>query len=344
MRKIASVFALGFCLLMLGCAARDSGAYDRGMDALSRGDYSAAVQEFQTAADQDGRKAEAYRGQGIASLRQGDYAGAIALFSQSLEEMKHSNRKFRRDVLLYQAEAYEKNRQSSQAGAIYDQLIKEDKDAVSYVLRGGGKLQEGDAQGAREDFERALEQETTYQICLQIYQVCTEANREADGAEYLERALELTPEGAEESRLQAQVYYYLGDYQKAQAGLSAAAEDGDEDSLRMLGSLYLETGETAGARTLYENALEEGSHPAAAYNGLALCDILEEDYESALRNIRQGISCRDESVMRDLLYNEIVVYERQLDFETAQSKMREFLERYPGDEEALRENQFLQSR
>src|SRR5699024_12405327 len=59
----------------------------------------------------------------------------------------------------------------------------------------------------------------------------------------------------------------------------------------------------------------------------------------ALRNIRQGISCRDESVMRDLLYNEIVVYERQLDFETAQSKMREFLERYPGDEEALRENQ-----
>ena len=73
--------------------------------------------------------------------------------------------------------------------------------------------------------------------------------------------MELTPEGAEESRLQAQVYYYLGDYQKAQAGLSAAAEDGDEDSLRMLGSLYLETGETAGARTLYENALEEGSHP-----------------------------------------------------------------------------------
>lgn len=55
-----------------------------------------------------------------------------------------------------------------------------------------------------------------------------------------------------------------------------------------------------------------------------MCDILEEDYESALRNIRQGISCRDESVMRELLYNEIVVYERQLDFETAQSKMRSF--------------------
>ena len=47
----------------------------------------------------------------------------------------------------------------------------------------------------------------------------------------------------------------------------------------MLGSLYLETGETAGARTLYENALEEGSHPAAAYNGLALCDILEDFQE-----------------------------------------------------------------
>ena len=48
--------------------------------------------------------------------------------------------------------------------------------------------------------------------------------------------------------------------------------------------------------------------------------------------------------MRDLLYNEIVVFENQLDFETAKSKMQEFLEKYPGDQEAVRENTFLQSR
>ena len=48
--------------------------------------------------------------------------------------------------------------------------------------------------------------------------------------------------------------------------------------------------------------------------------------------------------MRDLLFNEIVVYEKQLDFQTAKEKMQEYLKQYPKDEEALRENEFLQSR
>ena len=344
MRKIAGLLALTLCLAMCGCTREDSGAYDRGMDALQRGDYSTAIDEFQQAADRDGRAAEAYRGEGIAYLRQQDYGHAVTLFSLSLDEMKHSNQEFRRDVLLYQAEAYEKNGQSSEAENIYSGLIKDGGDALACVLRGSGKLKAGDTEGAEEDFERALKQENSYDTYLEIYQAYTAVSREADGADYLERALELTPETGAELAGQAQVYEYLGDYEKAREGLDRAAEEGDSRSLLMLGSLYLETGETGSARDVYRNYLETEEEPAVAYNGLALCDIQDKDYDSALENIRRGIDCGDMEAMRDLLYNEIVVYEYQMNFETAKTKMKDFLEQYPGDEQAVRENQFLQSR
>ena len=54
------------CILALtlgGCRGEDSGAYDRGMQALASADYETAMGEFQKAANEDGRKAEAYRGE-----------------------------------------------------------------------------------------------------------------------------------------------------------------------------------------------------------------------------------------------------------------------------------------
>ena len=60
------------CILALtlgGCRGEDSGAYDRGMQALASADYETAMGEFQKAANEDGRKAEAYRGEGIIYLR-----------------------------------------------------------------------------------------------------------------------------------------------------------------------------------------------------------------------------------------------------------------------------------
>ena len=47
---------------------------------------------------------------------------------------------------------------------------------------------------------------------------------------------------------------------------------------------------------------------------------------------------------RSLLYNEIVAYEYKKDFVTAKSKITAYLELYPDDAEALRENEFLSTR
>ena len=67
--------------------------------------------------------------------------------------------------------------------------------------------------------------------------------------------------------------------------------------------------------------LSENENGGKAYNGLAVCDIYEKDYDGALANIQKGLSLSGEEDKRGLLYNEIVAYEYKLDFLTAKAKM-----------------------
>ena len=48
--------------------------------------------------------------------------------------------------------------------------------------------------------------------------------------------------------------------------------------------------------------------------------------------------------MRDLLFNEIVVYEKKLDLSTALSKAQEYVQTFKDDDAAAKELTFLQSR
>ena len=48
--------------------------------------------------------------------------------------------------------------------------------------------------------------------------------------------------------------------------------------------------------------------------------------------------------MQSLLFNEVVAYEKKLDFATALQKVQEYLEIYPDDKEASKEMAFLKTR
>ena len=72
--------------------------------------------------------------------------------------------------------------------------------------------------------------------------------------------------------------------------------------------------------------------------------MADGDYDAALNNISKGIAENKADVTESLLFNEIVIYERMLDFDTAKQKMQAFVEKYPENAEARRENLFLASR
>lgn len=123
--------------------------------------------------------------------------------------------------------------------------------------------------------------------------------------------------------------------------MKTAMEQGYEDAMLLLGRVYLEMEDPASARSMYQEYLQKSEQGAKAYNGLAMCDIYDGAYDSALENIAQGLKENSKEDEQGLLYNEIVAYEYKRDFATAKEKMKIYLEQYPEDEAALRENEFL---
>ena len=73
---------------------------------------------------------------------------------------------------------------------------------------------------------------------------------------------------------------------------------------------------------------------------MAYCDILDGDYDSALSNIQKGLDTGDQDERQALLFNEIVAYEKKMDYASAKEKIAAYLEAYPTDERAVKENYF----
>lgn len=331
-------------LLGAGCGrGEESGAYQEGIEALEQQDYTTALAKFQEAAKGDGREAEAYRMEGITYLQMQDYSHAGTLLEMSLEAMEHKNSAFARDITYYLAEAYKGAGDTDRALELYTELIREGGEAQAYFQRGRLYLDRQMEAEAEDDFEHALKKDPGYDNYINVYLVYAEKNRKADGAAFLEEAVSREPENAEERYQQGRIYYYLEEYEKAADVLSQAADEVDGATL-LLGKIYLETQDTDSARALYQKYQEKHSESAEAYNGLALCDIAEEKYDSALEQIQKGLEYAEDEMREALLFNEIVAYEKKLDFASAKEKMAVFLAEYPQNEEAARENQFLQNR
>ena len=76
------------------------------------------------------------------------------------------------------------------------------------------------------------------------------------------------------------------------------------------------------------------------------------DYAKGLEYIQSGLAMADasdsgeadDSLIREMEYNEIICYEQQSDWENAKAKIAEYISKYPDDEAAQKEAEFLQTR
>ena len=70
----------------------------------------------------------------------------------------------------------------------------------------------------------------------------------------------------------------------------------------------------------------------------------EEDFESAISSFEAGLALDNKNLEQALMLNEITAYEYSGDFGVAQTMMQTYLDKYPDDQEAIRENIFLSTR
>lgn len=148
-----------------------------------------------------------------------------------------------------------------------------------------------------------------------------------------------------------------GEYGEAQKLFEEAVKDGDAetaaDAYRGLGMAYYEQEDYSSALDAFQSALDKGGKQTVQiYNLMGICAMKNSEYGSALGYIQAGLALAetasaadaDAGMLREMRYNEIVCYEQTADWENAKQKISEYLADYPGDEDAEKEAEFLETR
>ena len=311
---------------------------------LEQGNYEAALEEYETAISEGVKPAQSYRGAGVAKLKLGNYEEAITYFNDALKCDK-VGKALKKDILSYRAVAYLKVKDYEAALEDCQTLAENYKmDADLYFLTGETALAMDSYEEASANFEQAYGEDATYDRAIQIYGAYLNRDMEADGTRYLEAALSGTAKNAEDHCDRGRVYYYMDDYENAESELKQAIDGDNTEALVLLGMVYMDKGDSANAKAMFQQYVSQAENGAKGFNGLALCDIEDGDYDSALSDIESGIHVAGAEDMQSLLFNEIVVYEKKLDFQTALQKAQEYLELYPEDKTVKKELAFLKTR
>ena len=317
----------------------------QGMDAVEQQEYDAALGFFDRAVEADEDLRLAYRGKGIAYMGEGKYTEAVDAFDKALKSSNGIVKKVDYDINYYLAMAEFKNGDPDKAMEIYDAIIDLDEDAYeAYFLRGSLELNRQDKASALSDFDRAVElKEGDYDLYINIYEALSSAGYDSDGKAYISRALE---KNGKMTDYQSGLFsYYLGSYDDARNSLEQAREKGEsEDLVLYLGKAYEALGDMNYAVSLYSDYLAEHPDSAAMYNELGLVYLKQKDYENALSSFENGRALDNPSYSQNLMFNQVVAYEYLLDFDKASGLMKEYLDKYPGDEAAQREYIFLSTR
>ena len=272
------------------------------------------------------------------------YDQAVEYFTQALELSDGWVQNVDYDMNYYLAAAYTKNGQPAEAKKVYDAILglkPEEKDA--YFLRGSAELELGDYESAKADFDQAISMDPkNYDRLIEIYEALAAHGYREVGQEYLQNVLDTAKQlDAYDS---GRIYYYLGEYQKAYLALDEARDKGGADSYLYLGRAYAATGDYNYASSVYNNYLSKQGPNAEIYNELGLCEMAKKEYQNALAAFQAGKQIEGNSLMQTLCFNEIVAYEYLEDYQQAEILMNAYLQNYPDDQTAIREQQFLSTR
>ena len=175
---------------------------------------------------------------------------------------------------------------------------------------------------AAADFEQAYGEDATYDMAIRIYECLSGTGYGSRwNPTYLEAALSKTANNAQDHCDRGRVYYYMDDYDNAQTELSRRLQTMDNteaDGCSWEWFTWNRRIQPECQKQVLRNMyLRQRTVPKALM--VWLCVILQDgDYDSALSNISSGISpFADGEELQSLLFNEMTVYEKKLDFATA---------------------------
>ncbi len=343
-----AVLAIASMCLCAGCGGGKTSSRntDAGYEANEDSDFRGAESLFRDAVEQGEDSVQAYRGLGIALMGQARYQEALEAFDSALSGTDDRMPETVKDILQYKITCQYRLKAYEDTLKTGEELTGMDDRLVSaYFYIGAARLNLGNMDEAEANFDYAVSLDPeNYKLYLDIYSVYEEAKLSGIGDEYLQTALGIAPKTTEDHYNVGRIYFYLEEYDEAASALIVPVQEEYEPALSLMGQIYLARKDYDNARATYSQILSRNNESKDAYNGLALCAIAVSDPDTALDYIMKGLSLSGEDGKQALYFNEIVAYEKKLDFLTARDKCRTYVEMYPTDEDGAKELKFLNTR
>lgn len=345
MMKMSAV-VFGAVLLISGCGKKPENTnLVMGMQQVDAYDFQGAIESFETALLNNEDPELTYRGQGIAYMGLGNYAEAEASFLKSIENAQSKPTALVYDTNYYLASAYMKQGKYADAEKIYSAIIglkKKEKDA--YYLRACAVLRQNRYDEAVADFQKAFELDSNdLELVTDAYVEMQAAGFGEQGKSYIQEFMTKKEKSLGNGE-KGIIYYYLEDYEKACEYLDSYAKGDDAKLSLILGQTYEKLGDMNYASVIYQNYLNANAPDAAIYNSLGICLMHQQKYDEALEAFESGIAMGASDYLQELKFNRIVANEYIGNFAQAKTMMEEYLQIYPDDAQAKKENDFLKTR
>ncbi len=216
-------------------------------------------------------------------------------------------------------------------------------DADSYFLTGKVALAMDSYDEAASNFKQAYGEDSTYDMAIEIYEAYLDKDMEADGTRYLEAAFLLRPRMPRTTVTEAvsTIIWKTTATQKKSFWKQPRRIIRKHCFFwewyiwpRMMWKML---------RQCTSSIFLQWVIPPRAIM-VWHCAISEAEIMIPLDNITKGLPTATTDEMQSLLFNEIVAYEKKLDFATALTKVQEYIEMFPEDSAAKKERAFLKTR
>ncbi|MBU5471539.1 tetratricopeptide repeat protein [Falcatimonas sp. MSJ-15] len=313
-----------------------------GMTSIALNDNEKALEYFNKAVAADKKSSTAHKGLAIAYLNTGNYDKVVGEIALVLEYADGKVTDLEKDALNYRAKAECMLGKYDDAIKTYGILIEVGyKQKNEYFERGKTYLAKGDITKAMEDFKSVIDlDKNDYDTYYGIYCALKDAGYEDESIQMIKGTLSINADDAKGYYNKGKTYYILNDMDKCVTELTQAREAGSIEASYLLGVVYMQKAEYQKAEpALLEVIASENGKSAEAYNALGQCYFRQANYDKAISCFEQGLTDYEDD--ETLLINMAVAYEYKQDFSMAAIKFNDVLNKYPDNEVAKHELEFL---
>lgn len=308
------ILATGIMMLAFlnGCTGQSEEYLEQADKYLQKGQYEQALDNYNKAIMEDEELQSAYRGAGIAYIELEEYEKAEDMLLRGLKESEGTIDEEEVDASFYLGEARMRLKKYEEAIETYSNIIEYDGERTeAYMYRGAAYLFTEKEEKADKDFKRVR----THGDISMLYYI-------------------------------SEAYAQMGKNEESSAYLEVIInrKESERDNKFVKGRAYQKLGKIEEAIKIYETYRTEHGLTMSEYRLYRDCLMEIKDYDKVVelnQSLRENAGEKD---MQELMFDEIVIYEKKCDYANAYKAAEEYVSMYPEDEAGQKEYQFLQSR